>query len=679
MKTTERVTWLVNRLRCMSVPEVAFRASRAVELRVQSVNPRPPRIPPPAPLPAGRRLLFAQTPLVDREPYLAAAGRIMEGKLTVFAHEDMPLGFPPQWNTDPLTQRRAPLRFGKRLDYRDESLVGNIKTLWEPSRHLHLVTLAQAHALSGNARFAEACRTTVDSWIEQCPYPLGVHWSSSLELGIRLLNWAVTWELLGGDEATIFRGSDGQAFRRRWLDSVYLHCHFIEGFLSRHSSANNHLLGEWMGLFIASTVWPCWPRSERWQAKSRAGFVEEALKQNAADGVNLEQAVYYHHEVADMMLLAGLFARAAGRDFPPAFWQRLEAMMEFVVALMDVGGNVPAIGDADDALMLRLHQSPHWCPYRSLLAASAVLFERGDFKEAAGPLDEKTLWLLGSSAPQAYAAIAARRGEPARRSFPIGGYTVLGTRLGMPDETRIVADAGPLGYLSIAAHGHADALAFTLSVAGQPILVDPGTYSYHTERTWRDYFRSTPAHNTVCVDERDQSHIGGNFMWLRKANCRLLRAEFGGERDVWEGEHDGYRCLPDPVLHRRRLELHHASGRLSVTDRLECKGAHTARFNWHFSPRVRVSVEPSGVVTARAPGILVTLTMPGDGARPTLRSGSLAPIAGWFSPAFGVKQPTATVTWTRPVDGTVEWRTEIEVRLLQQESAQESQKEESLP
>lgn len=603
----------------------------------------------------------------------------MAGRLAVFAEEEVDLGFPPRWNVDPQTKREAPLRFGKLLDYRDEALVGNIKTLWEPSRHLHLVTLAQAYALSRNIEYAQACRTTVQSWIDQCPYPLGVHWSSSLELGIRLLNWAVAWELLGGDASPLFADDEGKEFRDQWLGSIYLHCHFIEGHLSRHSSANNHLLGEWMGLFIASTVWPCWSRSARWQRRSQAGFLEEALKQNAPDGVNREQALYYHHEVADMMLLCGLFGRANGADFPPAFWQRLEAMMEFVLAVMDVGGHVPAIGDADDALMLHLHQDSGWCPYRSLLATAAVLFERPDFKAASGGLDEKTQWLLGPAGRHSYDALRTQHGEPPRRTFPDGGYTVLGSRLGTPDEIRIVADAAPLGYLSIAAHGHADALAFTLSVAGRPILIDPGTYSYHTERLWRDYFRGTSAHNTVCVDGRDQSEIGGNFMWLRKASSRLLRAELGGARDVWEAEHDGYRNLGDPVTHRRRLELDHASGCLTVWDRLDCKGRHSATVNWHFSPEVDVSLHPGGVVTARVPGILVTLTMPDGGPEPTLLNGSLEPVAGWFSPAFGVKLPTSTLAWTRTVDGALEWRTQLHISLLQQESAAESEKEESLP
>ena len=118
----------------------------------------------------------------------------------------------------------------------------------------------------------------------------------------------------------------------------------------------------------------------------------------------------------------------------------------------------------------------------------------------------------------------------------------------------------PWATQSIAAHGHADALAFTLSVGGREFLVDPGTYAYHTQGAWRSYFRGTAAHNTVRVDGRDQSQPGGNFMWLRKApaGCNLWRTSV--ERDVFEGWHGGYAGLADPVMHRRRIALESARG-----------------------------------------------------------------------------------------------------------------------
>ena len=169
--------------------------------------------------------------------------------------------------------------------------------------------------------------------------------------------------------------------------------------------------------------------------------------------------------------------------------------------------------------------------FRSLLATGAVLFERPALKAKSGVFDDKSRWLLGDAGAAAYARIDASRAFPVRRAFPEGGYFILGEDFETPREVRLVADAGPLGYLAIAAHGHADALAFTLSVGGKPILVDPGTFSYSSQ-PWRRYFRSTAAHNTVVVDDRDQSEYGGSFLWLEHANAVVETFRASGDEQT---------------------------------------------------------------------------------------------------------------------------------------------------
>ncbi|MCA1971263.1 MAG: heparinase II/III family protein, partial [Caenispirillum sp.] len=524
------------------------------------------------------------------------------------------------------------------------------KYLWEPNRHAELVTLAQAWQLSGERRFADGCRRLLESWFEQCPYPLGPNWTSSLEHGVRLANWAVAWCLLG--EQNLEAG-----FRRRWLDAVYRHCHFIAGHFSRHSSANNHLLGELLGLFLGATVWPLWPESARWRAQAARQFEAEALKQTAEDGVNREQAVWYQHEVADMMLLAGLFGRANGIEFSAGYWRRLEKMLEFVAALMDAGGHVPMIGDADDARLVRFDPRPDADVFRSLLATGAVVFGRGDFKAKAGAFDDKSRWLLGDAAAAHFAALPAEPGEP-RREFPLGGYWILGRDFDTGREVRIVADAGPLGYLSLAAHGHADALAFTLSVAGREILVDPGTFAYHTQRRWRDHFKGTRAHNTVCVDGLDQSVSGGNFLWLRHARARCERFVLEDRRETWTGSQDGYLRLPDPLLHRRTLDFDKTAGVLRVTDRLECAGRHRVEVLFHAAETCEVEHLGAEVRVRNGPA-KVSLRNTAPGWAPQLVRGGEAPPLGWVSRRFDEKEAATVIVWAGGIEGTTECVTEI--------------------
>jgi len=343
-------------------------------------------------------------------------------------------------------------------------------------------------------------------------------------------------------------------------------------------------------------------------------------------------------------------------------------MIEFIGSIMDVAANVPAFGDADDAVLVR------WAPldrgqlFRSLLATGAVLFGRADFAAKAGGFDDKSRWLLGDAAGEGFARLSldeeARAPLPLPRFFPQGGYYVLGDAFDTAREVKVVVDAGALGYLSIAAHGHADALSFTLSAAGQPLLVDPGTFAYHCDPQWRRYFRGTRAHNTLCIDGLDQSRPAGSFLWLDHARISVEAFEPASEHHARErllAIHDGYGRLADPVRHRRRLEYDRERFLLAVTDELLCRGAHEVELNWHFAPECRVILSEGAVVAERG-GVRLTLQSdPRLACR--LESGRDVPPGGWFSPSYDVKVPATTATASGNIQGSTSFVTEIRIEL----------------
>jgi len=657
---TEWFRWRLNRLRCMTPAEVSHRLLRSLSMQAERAGLLGSElVPPPDLAPAPHPWVHATT-RVDAARYLAAAGRIAAGKLDIFALWNVDPGSPPRWNRDPKTGVEAPLSFSKLLDYRNPRLVGDIKYLWEINRHLHLVTLAQAYFLSGEAKYYRVIREHLESWFAACPYRMGANWSSALEVAIRLINWSVTWQLLGGVRSPLFEDAENARFRQRWLESVYQHAQFVCGYFSLHSSANNHLIGEAAGLFIAALTWPHWPGVRAWLQTAKAILEREALLQNAPDGVNREQAVSYQQFVLDLLLLPLLAGKANGQPFSAAYESRIERMLEYLGSIMDVRGNVPMFGDADDGLVVRLAQNGDFSPYRSLLATGAILFQRDDFKLKAGALDDRTRWLLGSRADALFQAQSAAQTQlPLRQTFPAGGYYILGCDFESDSEIRLIADAGPVGYRSIAAHGHADALAFTLSVGGQEFLIDPGTYAYHTQGPWRRYFRGTAAHNTLRVDARDQSQSGGNFMWLKKAcaGCSLWSST--SERDVFEGWQDGYMRLADPVMHRRRIVLDKTARRVVIEDSLEMAGEHGIELFFHCSERCRIEPLPDGyAVRQEARTLIIRLPHFKDGSS-CVHHGSSAPISGWVSRRFDDKQPSPTIAWRARLKGEVVLRSEI--------------------
>jgi uncharacterized heparinase superfamily protein len=295
-----------------------------------------------------------------------------------------------------------------------------------------------------------------------------------------------------------------------------------------------------------------------------------------------------------------------------------------------------------------------------------VLFGRPELRLKARTFDEKSRWLLGDAAESRFAAVdPSKAALPVRHAFPEGGYFILGENFETPREVRLVADAGPLGYLSIAAHGHADALAFTLSVAGKPILVDPGTFSYHTEGLWRRYFRGTSAHNTAVVDSENQSEFGGNFLWLEHAKVAVDAFDVSTGTQVLTAHHDGYRRLADPVRHHRTWRYHagdsglQADSRLTITDEFLCSGAHSIEIYWHFAPECTVT-QHGNVVIAERNGIRVRLVCPA-GLVLTLVTGRdpLPPRQdplGWFSTGFDIKVPTTTAVCAGAFRGDTSFR-----------------------
>jgi hypothetical protein len=640
----------------MTPAEMANRLVRALQARAERSGVFGARRVPAPDLSAFSNPWHQANPRVDPLPYVAAAERICSGLLDIFALRGVQLASPPRWNRDPKSGIEAPLAFAKELDYRDADLVGDIKYLWEPNRHQHLVTLAQAYALTKKRRYFETIVEHLDSWFLACPCGYGPNWASPLEAALRLINWAAVWQLIGHE--VLDKNAD---FRERWLNSVYQHSQFIRGWLSLHSSANNHLIGEAAGLFVAALAWPHWPAARGWLATGKLILEREALAQNAPDGVNREQALWYQQFVLELLVTALLAGKANGQWFSADYESRIEAMMDFIASVMDAGGNVPMIGDADDGVVTNL--SLHSSPYASLLALGAILFKRGDFKLKARTLDDRARWLLGAAAADAeFERLDAESTRlPLRQPFAEGGYFVLGCEFDTPHEIRLVADAGPLGYRSIAAHGHADALSFTLSAGGMELLIDPGTYAYHTQERWRQYFRGTAAHNTVRIDGLDQSVPGGNFMWLRKARAACSLWLSSTEQDTFEGWHDGYMRLDDPVKHRRLIRLEKKARQVLLEDTLEMEDEHDIELFFHCHEYCRVDALPGGYLVVRN-GISLRLMLPQVGNSTTAtQHGSLAPISGWVSRAFDRREPTTTIVWRARFSGPVRLRTEIAV------------------
>ena len=162
----------------------------------------------------------------------------------------------------------APLSFGKLLDYRDPRLVGR-----------HQVPLGAQSAPRISSRWRRPMRSARDAALlrRDPAAPRELVRRLPVPHGAQLVERA-----RAGDPADQLVGRLATARRRRarrcsttrtargcgdaGCESVYQHAQFVRHHFSLHSSANNHLIGEAAGLFIAALTWPHWPRARAWLA-----------------------------------------------------------------------------------------------------------------------------------------------------------------------------------------------------------------------------------------------------------------------------------------------------------------------------------------------------------------------------------------------------------------------------
>ncbi|MER7159108.1 alginate lyase family protein [Streptomyces lydicus] len=630
--------WYLRRLSRMRPREVGGRAVDTLRRRRwRSARPKCPSVTGArftAVLPEGA---IAAIPPDAAKRLVAEADRLMYGHVEYFGvvRDDLA---DPDWWCDPKTGRRAPWGYAFDVPYRDEDTVGDIKQIWELSRHQYLTVLAAAYAITGNERYAERVAEHLRSWWAANPPLRGVHWISGIELGIRLLSWVWIRRLLDGWPGVAALFEDNPVA----LNQLWHHQRWLAAFPSRGSSANNHVIAEAAGQFAAACAFDWFPTSRRWRDEALRSLERQLRANTFLSGLNRELATEYHGLVLELGLAAVAEADAAQVPVPATLRLVLLRMTDALAAVVDHRLRPPRQGDADDGhgLVLDGAGTDRW---GSLLATGDAVFGRLDWWPAVTGTDVRTP-LLAALIKAGPPGVTRPADRPAH--FADAGLTVLRG----PGEIWCRCDAGPHGFLSIAAHAHADALSVEVRHDGVDVLADPGTYCYHGQPEWRRYFRSTLGHNTLRLDGADQSVSGGPFLWTRHAGSRVLAVDTSDDAvSRWSAEHDGYQ----PSVHRRSVELTVERGELRIVD--EVSGPPRAvQLAFHLGPAIAADLvgHRARLTWIRdGEGRSAVLDLPGQLTWQAHRGESEPPL-GWYSAGFGRKEPTTTLVGTGFTDAT---------------------------
>jgi hypothetical protein len=340
------------------------------------------------------------------------------------------------------------------------------------------------------------------------------------------------------------------------------------------------------------------------------------------DGVDHEKSTAYHRLVLELFYSAALLCKRNAIPLREKFWTKLEKMFEFVQSSTRPDGSIPSIGDADDGRLYRLSMKEPINDHRHALSVGALLFQRPDFRNSAGRFDQESLWYFGGEGFEIHRILEKQTPLEPSRAFADGGFYTMRT-----GRAHLFVDAGELGLRGVGGHGHNDTLSFEFWADGSPFIVDSGTYAYTADTKIRKILQSTGAHNSIEVD--DAEIADWSDLWTASEDTtspRVLVWTSDPHQDVLEAEHDGYRRLPSPVVHRRKFVFDKSVHEVTITDTLLGAGDHGIQFRLHFHPKISLETHEKNVYLASS----------GTGRIRIICSEPAEVIETLFSPSYGI-------------------------------------------
>lgn len=614
------IRWYINRLRSMEPAELVHRVhEKALKLisRRRSHGWQDFSAPQLVTVFPGLSSRVAEASQAQRKAVADAAAAALAGEFSalgrVWPLRDPVRLFPEDmWRLDPVTGGNWPgaETYTFDVNYRHDGSQGDIKYAWEIGRLQTLPLLAMHFQLSGEEGACVAVEDAIRSWHRANPPFTGIGWASGIEVALRAISLILTRDILAHRLSVEASRQIGEILSA----SIY----WLKRFPSKFSSANNHLIAELSGAYLTGLALGL--PVERTQEELSC----EILKQILPDGCGAEQTPTYAAFSVELVL----FCLLAGRNLQPGVAERLKTFAQFAAWLPPAA----SFGDDDEGRVLKACDEQDYV----VSVASAVAALLGGPALATSDDDIRAI-VFGR--PETATARPA-----GLRVFENGALSIWrGDMVGRNIE--FLFDHGPLGYLSIAAHGHADALSVAMSVDGQPLLVDPGTWLYGSGGAWRDWFRSTPAHNTLNIGGESQSTISGAFNWSHKANARLTDQMPGG---YWSltAEQDGYE-RKFGVRHRRSVRRD--GDKIVITDRL-MGPAQRAEIVFQLASGLSAHLDDRTVSIGRGEEILLLMDLPAGEI--SITSGGAEPgEGGWVSPRFGVRTPAPRIAWRGVVTG----------------------------
>jgi hypothetical protein len=441
----------------------------------------------------------------------------------------------------------------------------NLQHLWRYNLHYFEYLFKLAHEFFtgvNQTKHYEKYRDIIENWIDNNPYAYGDGWHP-YTISLRLTNWLATYQIF--EEAI----KSDREFDNKFKESLFLQYKYLQKNLER-DVLGNHYFENIKALIIGSVFFDDIEVKEKFKKE----LLKQLREQILDDGMHFELSPMYHKIILEDLIKITYWLKDEDIYGDLIFY--MQKMIDVTYGFEKDFGKTPAFNDSADGVSK---------DFKSLLKTCSKYF---GLKPVTNTLFEES------------------------------GFYIIKDK-----NKKLIFDTGEICPTYLPAHGHCDALSFELSIKGEPIIVNSGTYQYEGGQ-WRDYFRSTKAHNTICISNQEQSQYWGSFRVAKRIK-KVKRKQFLYKHiQFYAGSYVSY----SGEQHKRYIGYIDESTML-VLDYVNAHLKDNINSYLHFVPKASVEFSDD-IVHVNKGNAIIKLTPMGVS--------NLFVEQGWYSEQFNVKE-----------------------------------------
>lgn len=358
------------------------------------------------------------------------------------------------------------------------------------------------------------------------------------------------------------------------LDKINSNIHTQAQYLSRNIEYYldaNHVIMDGKGLVFAGV----YLNNSSLLNQGISILENEYKRQVLSDGGHYERSPSYQVEVLSHYVESYILLIKNGlNEKGKILIKPIEKMSRYLSSIIMPNGNIPLLNDSSLDYPFKAED---------LLQVSSIILKQKLFYS--NSLSDYALSILDSQDINIFNELIKFEKHSNIKNIILkeSGYYIIKDLINN-EEIYILFDCGDGGPDYNLGHTHADSLNIILTVGNRELLIDSGTYTYKIGQD-RNNYRSTLAHNTITIDNKNSSDIWSGFRVGKRAKSFIEKYVDNNDYTYIMAKHDGYCKMlnKDKIFHKREIIYIKGKG-VFIIDSLSgmIKNNHNAILNYNI-------------------------------------------------------------------------------------------------